>query len=572
MIDQRRLPSLFVAAGLVVTLGGACRSTPSGGTPPRAALAPERIDPEFQRDWEAVRAAQRADPEGAEVVASVDRLLARDPPLALRVAAIHAKVELAARQGDDAASMRWADEAISAVSAAGGPERALGRAEMALWRDLLRLEALAHARSGAPKAALLRLAALEMIGGIDETTLWGARALAYERAEELGEALVAYARWRAGLPAGQIEALFAEERLRALAGAVSREERVQRAGGLDGAVAACLRGEVGQDGPAWLLACGVGSGRRVGILLPRSGRLAALADLHLAAAVAAVRVLADRGNAGDVEVLWVDSGSTPEAVQAAADSLRRRGVDVVVGPVGAGNIGAAAKVLGGALIVIPGESMEGAVGVAPSLEARCAAMVAHARAQRVNGLVVFAPDNAYGKRAARAVARAAEGQGVTIVSRRDYPEATTSFAPVVQPVLATIRQGAGIVVLDRVDRMELLLRQLARDGVAAAGTGKALVMGTGESLEGRSIGPGHEPLEGVWMAPAAWAGSDSAEFSRAYQAQEGQEPGDQALLVWWALVEAWSAQTPRAAAASLIRIQGGRVVPPESQIMVQPRG
>jgi len=569
MIPGRPLASL----ALVLALGApsvACRSTKAGNGPPAATVTPVRVDPEYQNEWEAVQDARSTDPAGPGVVSAADRLLARDPPLGLRLAALHAKVASAYLQGDDAAAQRWGDEAVAAVSASGGATAVEGRGESELFVDLQRLSALAAARSGDPERALAALAALEAAKGIEPVELWAARALARERQGRRAEAFVAYAEWRSRLVDGTPEARFAEERVRELGSALSRTEREDLAAGTSGDVARCLAPDGGEGGPTWLRACRL-SERRIGMLLPRSGRLAGLADQHLAAAVASVRVLG--GGGGGVEVVWADSGSSADEVRSAAEGLRRAGVDAVVGPVGAGNVGAATRALGKDIVVVlPGESSEGARGVAPTLEDRCAALVTEARRRRVP-LVVLAPENGYGKRAGRAVEKAAEAQGVKVVLRRDFPEATTSFAPILDPALGALRQGAALVVLDRVDRMELVLRQAARDGFAAAGNGKAIVvLSTGESLEPAALGGGHEVLEGVWLAPAAWPDADAAGFAEAFRAQEGHEPGDQALLVWRALSAAWQDRPSEVPRAAVVRVQGGRLVVPESQVAAQPRG
>lgn len=569
MIQGRPLATLVLALALG-SLAVACRSTKAGNGPPAATVAPVRVDPEYQREWEAVQDARSADPAGSGVVAAADRLLARAPPLGLRLAALHAKVASAYLQGDDAAAQRWGDEAVAAVESAGGVAAVAGGGESALFIDLQRLSALAAARSGEPERALAALSVLEAAKSIDPAELWAARALARERQGRTGEAFVAYAEWRSRLADGTPEARYAEERVRVLGAAMSRADREGLAAATSGDVSRCLA-PGGNDGePAWLRSCQFAE-RRIGVLLPRSGRLSALADQHLAAAVASVRVLA--GGGAGVEVVWVDSGSTAGEVRTAAEGLRRAGVDAVVGPVGTGNVGAATRALGkDVLVVVPGEASDGARGVAPTLEERCSALVAEARRRRLP-LVILAPENGYGKRAGRAVERAADALGVTVVLRRDFPESTTSFAPVLDPALGALRQGAALVILDRLDRMELVLRQAARDGLAAAGNGKPMVvLSTGESLEPVALGAGHEVLEGVWLAPAAWTDTEATAFAEAFRAQEGHDPGDQALLVWRALATAWQDRPSEVPRAVVVRVQGGRLVVPESQVAVQPRG
>ena len=97
----------------------------------------------------------------------------------------------------------------------------------------------------------------------------------------------------------------------------------------------------------------------------------------LTEAQAAVQVL---GQGKPVEVVWQDAGSTPAEVGRATGLLVRAGVEVFVGPVGPGNVEAAvaaATAAGGKpSFIVPGESTAAATGVAPTIEARSAALVA----------------------------------------------------------------------------------------------------------------------------------------------------------------------------------------------------
>ena len=550
---HRSIVWLAVGGALVAAPMSGCKSTRSGGAPP-AALAPERVAPEYRREWEAVQEARTADPAGASVVAAADRLLARDPPINLRLAAIHAKVSHAYLLGDDAVVQRWSDQAAAAIDQAGGAAAVLDEGERRLLLDLRRLAALAAARGGDPAAGLARLEAAERAGAIGAAELWGARAAAHERQGERGEALVSYAEWRARLEVGSAEARYAEAKMGELVRGLPRSERValrER----QGPAAECLDASIGKvraDAPSWTAACR-GAGRRVGVLLPRSGPFAELANIHLAAAVAAVRVLAANGGA-EVEILWAESGATADEARAAALELRETGVDAVVGPVGAANVGAVAPVFRGAVKqVLLGESVDGVSGVAPSLEARCAALIAVARRLRVPGLVVVSPANAYGSRAARAIERAAAAEGLKVLHRRDFPLETTSFAPVLAPALGDLRRGAALVVAHHVAGTALILKQAAREGLSATGAGAKLVtLATGESLRPAAVEPA---LEGTWLAPSAWESAESAEFAAAFAEQEGEPPGDQALLVWRALAASWRGEAPQPPPPALVKVK-----------------
>lgn len=553
-----------------------CKSTPSASASANpvgaSSLTPERVAPEYREDLRAVQAAQEADPAGPEVVAAADRLLSRDPPFNLRLAAVHAKVAHAYLNGDDTIALRWSAESLDSTRDAAS----MDAAEVAIVRDLERLQAILLARSGEPAEALVALERGERSHAIPEGDLWAGRALAHTRAGARIDAAFALAMWRGGVADGSPEAQYAEQEIGSLLAGTEPAGLLAYAGQHPGTIgAACLtaraRGEMATDIP-WIGACAPRP-LRVGVLLPRSGRLAALADDQLAAALAAAEVLAASNPA--VEVVWADSGSTAEAAKRGAEELIERSVAVVVGPVGAGNVAAATQVLAGsAAVVVPGEGRGEAVGIAPSLESRIVALVEHAKQSGAKSLVVLAPAHGYGKRATAAARRAASSAGLTLAAET-YEDSTTSFAPVVRPSVPALRKGAALLVLDRVARMELLLRQLAREGLSASGaanTGRVMVLSTAEALSLAEIGDGHEILEGVWMAPVAWPDETTGAFIDSYTAHEGEAPGDQALLVFRAMARAWQGGAGDPFSATVVRVQGGRIAASPTKISLNPEG
>jgi len=574
------LRALRVGVG-ILSLGAAsvsCKATPSASasaTPVGAtSLTPDRVAPEYREDLRAVQEAQEADPAGPAVVVAADRLLSRGPPLNLRLAAVHAKVGHAYLNGDDVIALRWAGELLGAAAEG---EATLDSAEAAIVRDLERLRAILLARSGEPEQALAALDRGERSSSIPAGDLWAGRALAHARAGAPVPAAFALAMWRGGVASGSSEARYAEEKIgELLAGAEPAELTAYAQAHPGSAGARCFAARAGQESGTdipWIGAC-LPRALRVGVLLPRSGRLAALADDQLAAAIAAVEVLS-AGNPS-VEVVWADAGSTAETTTRGANELIERGAEVIVGPVGAGNVAAAERVLAGqAAVVVPGEGGKVAVGIAPSLEERIVALVEHAKQLGATGLVILAPAHGYGVRATAAARRAAKSVGIPIAAAESYEDSTTSFAPVLRPTVPALRKGAALLVLDRVARMELLLRQLAREGLSASkitNTGRVMVMSTAEALSLAELGDGHELLEGVWMAPVAWPDVATQAFVDAYVAHEGEPPGDQALLVYRALSRAWQGGAGEPFSATVVRVQGGRIAAPSPTISLSPEG
>jgi hypothetical protein len=107
-------------------------------------------------------------------------------------------------------------------------------------------------------------------------------------------------------------------------------------------------------------------------------------------------------------------------------------------------------------------------------------------------------------------------------------------------------------------RVDLLVRQLKRAGLdPAAGS---VVLTTGEGLGPSSLAPGQRALEGVWIAPVAAPSEATREFAKIFAAREGQDPDDQALLVWHALTRAVAGGSESRRPPVLVRVEKGRLV------------
>lgn len=572
MLKQTGL-QLALMVGLAMSAGCRNQTGPRRDTPVTpGVLSPERVDPQFAADWDEVRRAQQRDPGGEDVREAAERLLARDPPLNLRVAAVQATAGYAYSHGQDPEVVRLADSMLAAVESAGG----LDPADQHLSSNLQRLRALALARSGDPDRALGELNELALAQEIPETELVIAQATAYDRAGKLSEATLAYVRWRELAAEGSSDAAFAHHRLANLAPRLTIAELEMLARQVSGTKAAsCLLAFAGQPvaetGNDWVKRECVrsGSGRHIGILLPRSGKYAGLSDTQYAASLAAVRVL-EASHSNGLSVIWADSGSTPEQAQEAANSLMKKGAQVLVGPVGSKNVQAVAThVKGQASVLIPGEGRATAIGVAPSLEARGEVMVAFAKARNYNELIVLGPPSGYTRRVVAGVQRRAAEIGVKVTSL-EYPASETSFRKTLAPLLKSLRNRVGLMIVDRIGRAELVVRQLARDGVSPK---QALVLTTGEGVGGEALRRGKGLFEGVVLAPVAWPDPEGQAFADFYRQQEGVEPDDQAWLVWRALSQAWRAQTEDSPpAARIVRVESGRLVldPFQEQLTVRP--
>lgn len=551
-------------APLIVGLLVGCRSpraVAGDGDAPRGldqAVSPELVTPEFEEAWAEVVDAQKRDPAGEDVVKAADALLAATPPPALDVGASLAKAEAAYLRGDDPGAVSVLDGAAGRVELDALP------GELAL--RLRKLRASALARGGDPQRALRELAGLDAEGEMATVALRAARAAALDRTGDQAKALAAYVAWRELLPADDPSTGYAEQRMRALARGLEPATLRQLARDAPGPDArACLDRWGGadpasyRDAPPWTEVCG-DTPEAIGILLPRSGRLRALADEHLAAAMVAVEVLSrDRA----VRVHWADSASSREGAERGAEQLAAMGVSRIVGPLAPGSVGAVDATH--VPFVVPGEAAGGGEGVAPSLESRVGALFSAAKANGRTHIVVLAPRNPYGTRAVDAARVKSKSLGLSILNVLEYEGNETSFAKVLEPARSHLDGRTAVVVFDALPRAELIVRQLRRWQVEGP-----LILTTGEGYGHRTVGRGHEALDGVWIAPVAAVRPEDADFTRTFERNQGHPPSDQALLVWRAIERAWRGGH-EASSADVRIIDGGRLVPIGSQDRSQAR-
>jgi hypothetical protein len=117
------------------------------------------------------------------------------------------------------------------------------------------------------------------------------------------------------------------------------------------------------------------------------------------------------------------------------------------------------------------------------------------------------------------------------------------------------KDGA-LIVVDHVGRLELIVRQLARRATEGGGP---LVLSTAEGLQPTVVSDKHKVLEGVVIAPAAAVTEAAVEFAAAYERRTAEAPGDQALLVFYALRRALHGGQGEPD-PTLLRISGGQLV------------
>ena len=472
------------------------------------------------------------------------------------------RARAAEARGDDEAAAAAYDDAASRVAGDAAAARVLeGRRALALVRA-------GEARE--PLEILERLGP----GGLGELEYFAARAQVLDRlAEEDTSRAAALAAWFDFWAASEVHEdpaarAFAQGRARtrhAASGPALRAAAYAQTRTRAGRVCLELASELesARVEESWQARCAPAQSAEIGILLPRSGRFAALADRHLAALTVAMRLVTP--DQGELELAFEDAGSDEKSAVSAAERLLDRGARTLIGPLGERAAEAVAEAVAGrATVITPGPGRGAAVGVAPTLEARVEALV-RAGAQvgcADKGWVVLRSRGNYGDRALAAAQTSTSensGKGLKrfeIRSDVQYDSKTTSFGPVLDPARAWLNRGSCVIIFDTLGRSEDVARQLRRVEYAIGAEGLR-VFSTAEGLDAGAV-DGRAALAGLVVAPSALPQAGST-FQAEYRLATGRAADDQALLVWAALrLAIWGEAPPQEALVAQFD-QGGNL-------------
>lgn len=488
------------------------------------------------------------------------------------------RAEAAYRDGDDEAAVATLEALLRELSEQ-GTGGANGANDATEAGDAVRVRlALSQARAGQAEAALATLDAMKDPAA-EPLAVAAVRARA---SSELPDASIAersaawHDLWAAAEASGATAtAIYAQQRAVATwrsAGAEAHSQVAQLVR-LDEArtcVDIRLRRQAGPKPTGWLAAC-VPAAPIVGVLLPRSGRFAVLADRHLASLAVGMRLLPP--DQAGTELRFADAGSTAQDALDAAGALVDAGATVLIGPVSERAAVAVAAEFGERVtLVVPGPAPAPASAMSASLESRVAALVQHGASLgcEEKGWVVLRAKGSYGDRARRVLDQLDEYVGSKSLKRPkvladlSYEAQATSFRPVLTQARAPIAKGACVLVLDTLTRTEFIARQLRRDGRtldtsgAGAGAGVTRLLSTAEGLDAGAV-DGRAALAGIVVAPVALPDPRSA-FQDAYRVAAGKAADDQAILVWRALRFALWALPPPSGAELGVFDSGGALL------------
>jgi len=273
----------------------------------------------------------------------------------------------------------------------------------------------------------------------------------------------------------------------------------------------------------------------VGVLLPLSGPSAALGNALLNAAQLALFEVAT----GELTLLPFDSKGTVEGAVEAAEQARDQHVDIVVGPLFAAELRAAATVVGPAHIPLLSLSADRSVagrgsyvmGFLPGPQGL--AVAEYAASQGKLRQAVLAPSNEYGRTVVTDLNNHAAEMGITLAPIEYYDPASLDLSTVLKRLLAAHQgEDAGFDALLLPDDGARLRRagEQWRTQAAAQAVDPARVTLLGTMIWDDSR-PGDQPaLAGAWYAAAPATGF--SDFSRRYNKAFGAAPPRLASLAY----------------------------------------
>jgi branched-chain amino acid transport system substrate-binding protein len=213
---------------------------------------------------------------------------------------------------------------------------------------------------------------------------------------------------------------------------------------------------------------GPGEPIKIGLLLPLSGRAAAIGDILLESAEMAFYEI------GDDRLVLIprDTGDTPQQAAAATQDLLNQGVEVILGPYFSASVAAAAPIANAAGVNLiafsnsrdvarPGAYL---MGFLPSAEVK--RIVDYARAQGLKRFAALIPSSPYGTLALQTFQKAVTDDGGKLVKIEIYPRDTSGLDEFVRR-LADYDAREKLLADDKADLKRYGDDDLAKDAMAA---------------------------------------------------------------------------------------------------------
>src|SRR4051812_13935299 len=274
----------------------------------------------------------------------------------------------------------------------------------------------------------------------------------------------------------------------------------------------------------------IGSGGvRVAVILP----LSAQGNAGVAAQSmknAAEMAIAEFKNP-DIQLLVKDDGGTPQGAQAGAQQALAEGAQIVIGPLFAQSVSAAAQVVrprGVPMIAFSTDANVAARGVyllsfLPESDVHRIVDYAVSRGKR--SFAALVPDNAYGAVVEAAFQQAVARRGGRVVALERYPLSPSAMQEPARRIAQAAARADAIFIPDNADNVPQVVQALAAAGVNLK---RVQLLGTGLWDEARIFST--SALDGGWYAAPEPAGFRS--FAQRYRSHYGQDPVRTATLAY----------------------------------------
>ena len=253
-----------------------------------------------------------------------------------------------------------------------------------------------------------------------------------------------------------------------------------------------------------------------------------------------------------------DAGSAPGAQQAAQQAITE-GAEIILGPLFAHSVGAAAQIArarGVPMIAFSTDANVAANGVyllSFLPESDVDRVIDYAIGNGKRSFVALVPDNAYGSVVDAEFRQVAARKGGRVVGLEHYPADRQQIQEPVRRIAEAARQADAIFIPDTADAVSPLVQ-----GLAAAGIDRRRVQLIGTGLWDDPKIFADTSLQGAWFAAPDPAGYRS--FAGRYRAKFGEEPVRTATLAYDAV----------SLVAALVKTQGAQRFAPE--VLTNPSG
>jgi branched-chain amino acid transport system substrate-binding protein len=302
----------------------------------------------------------------------------------------------------------------------------------------------------------------------------------------------------------------------------------------------------------------IGTGQvKVGLILP----LSASGNAGLAAQSMrnAAELALSEFNNPNLQLLVKDDGGTAPGAQQAAQQAIGEGAEIILGPLFAHSVGAAAQIArarGVPMIAFSTDANVAANGVyllSFLPESDVDRVVDYATSNGKRSFAALLPDNAYGSVVDAEFRQAVARKGGRVVGLEHYPADRQQIQEPVRRVAEAARQADSIFIPDTADAVTTVVQGLAAGGLDRK---RVQLIGTGLWDDPKIFADAS--LQGAWFAAPDPAGYRA--FAGRYRAKFGQDPVRTATLAYDAV----------SLVAALVKTQGAQRFAPE--ILTNPSG